>query len=127
MNRICTRGLPALLFFVTSVRAHTETGAQGRLRYSPITNANQYSTLPNKIVVLGNTPTDQAASTELQRGLTSMLGRSFTISHVTPDNTSAIILTSLSTLSKAFTLTGDELPPESYALGEKKKVTPTVT
>jgi alpha-glucuronidase len=48
-----------------------------------------------------------------------MLGRPFTIAHETEDNTSAIILANLATLSKAFTLTGDKLPPESYALGEK--------
>jgi alpha-glucuronidase len=121
MNRICIRALPGLLLFAISVRAYTETGAEGWLRYGPITNTTQYSALPNKIVVLGNTPSDQAAANELQRGLTSMLGRPFTVSHEAGDGTSAIILTNLSTLNKVFTVSGDKLPPESYTLGPKKE------
>ena len=38
-----------------------------------------------EIVVLGDTPTDQAAAKELQRGLGSMLGRAFTVSHELPE------------------------------------------
>ena len=101
--------------------AQAETGAEGWLRYAPLnkTAAANYATLPSKIVVLGNTPTDQAAANELQRGLTSMLGRPFTISHQTEGNTNAILLTNLATLNKAFAITGDKLPPESYTLGPK--------
>ena len=70
-----------LLLCLAPITVHAETGAEGWLRYAPISNAStahQYDALPNRIVVLGNTPTDRAAATELQRGLTSMLGRSFT-------------------------------------------------
>jgi alpha-glucuronidase len=110
-----------LVFFLTAstVIAHAETGAEGWLRYAPISNSAQYANLPSKIVVLGDTPTDRAAATELQRGLTSMLSRTFTISHETGDNTGALVLANLTTLSKAFTISGDKLSPDSYTLGEK--------
>jgi alpha-glucuronidase len=108
-----------LLSTLAAVSTQAETGAQGWLRYAPIVNKAPYATLPSQIVVPGNTPTDRAAAQELQRGLTSMLGRPFTIAHETEDNTNAIILTNLATLSKAFTISGDKLPPESYTLGEK--------
>jgi alpha-glucuronidase len=114
-----TRHLSLLLLSALAAISHAETGAEGWLRYAPIAETAPYATLPRQIVVLGNTPTDQAAANELQRGLTSMLGRSFTISHETEDNTNAIILTNLSTLEKAFTISGDKLLPESYTLGPK--------
>ena len=75
-----SRHLGCLLFAFATL-AHAENGAEGWLRYAPVTDTTRYAALPNKIVVLGNTPTDQAAASELQRGLTSMLGRSFIISH----------------------------------------------
>jgi alpha-glucuronidase len=108
-----------LLLLSVAITAPAEDGSQGWLRYAPIPDTARYATLPNKIVALGNTPTDQAAASELQRGLSSMLGRTFTVSHETADSTSAIILANLSTLNKAFTVSGDKLPPESYTLGEK--------
>jgi alpha-glucuronidase len=110
-----------LLSTLAAISTQAETGAEGWLRYAPLTStaAASYAALPNKIVVLGNTPTDQAGASELQRGLTSMLGRPFTIAHETEDNTNAIILTNLSTLNKAFAITGDKLAPESYTLGPK--------
>jgi len=114
-----TRHLSLLLLSALASFAHAETGAEGWLRYTRITDTARYASLPNKIVVPGNTPTDNAAATELQRGLSSMLGRPFTIAHETEDNTNAIILTNLATLSKAFAITGDKLAPDSYTLGPK--------
>ena len=109
------------LFLVATLPIHAETGAEGWLRYAPLsqTAAANYATLPSQIVVPGNTPTDQAAANELQRGLTSMLGRPFTIAHEARDNTNAILVANLATLNKAFTVSGDKLSPESYTLGEK--------
>ncbi len=118
MKRRSAACLLASLLLAVSF-AHAETGAEGWLRYAPIANATQYATLPNKIVVLGNTSTDQAAATELQRGLTSILRRPFTISPQMEDGASAIVLGNLATLSKALTITGDKLSPESYTFGEK--------
>src|SRR5712691_13237194 len=94
-----TLGLLVLALASTTLTL-AETGAEGWLRYAPLTNtaAASYGSLPSQIVVLGNTPTDQAVANELQRGLTSMLGRPFTIAHETEDNTNVIILTNLATL-----------------------------
>ena len=113
------RRIIGLLLLSTAITARAEDGSQGWLRYAPISNKTPYAALPSQIVVLGNTPTDQSAANELQRGLTSMLGRPFAVSHETTDNTDAIVLANLSALGKIFTLTGDKLPPESYTLGEK--------
>jgi alpha-glucuronidase len=113
--------LSLIVFALSTIATRAEDGSQGWLRYAPLTRtaAASYASLPSQIVVLGNTPTDQAAANELQRGLTSMLGRPFTITHETEDNTGAIILTNLATLNKAFAVTGDKLAPESYTLGQK--------
>jgi alpha-glucuronidase len=119
--RASLRNLSALFLLATATLVQAETGAEGWLRYAPITDTARYITLPSKIVVLGSTPIDKAAANELQRGLTSMLGRPFTVSHETGDDISAIILTNLSTLNKVFTVSGDKLPPESYTLGPKKE------
>jgi alpha-glucuronidase len=113
------RHISLLLLSTLATLAQAETGAEAWLRYAPITNTANYASLPTQIVVLGNTPTDQAAGNELQRGLTSMLGRRFTVSHEAEDNTSAIILTNLATLNKAFAVSGDKLAPESYTIGQK--------
>jgi alpha-glucuronidase len=107
------------LLILAPLLAQAEDGSQGWLRYAPVPDAARYANLPNRIVVLGNTPTDQAAANELQRGLTSMLGRTFTVSHETDADVSAIVIANLAVFNKAFTVTGDKLPPESYTLGEK--------
>ena len=116
MIRLTTSYLLAALLVALTPFAHAETGAEGWLRYSPLTDRStihQYDALPSQIVVLGNTPTDKTAATELQRGLTSLLGRPFTVSHSPTDEADTIILTNLSALNKAFTITGDKRKPES--------------
>jgi alpha-glucuronidase len=119
MRPSCALTLTVLVLSTIATRG--EDGSQGWLRYASLTRtaAASYASLPSQIVIPGNSPTDQAAAQELQRGLSSMLGRPFTIVRETEDNTGAIILTNLSTLNKAFAVTGDKLPPESYTLGEK--------
>ena len=116
-------GLPLLLLAsITCCTADAETGAEGWLRYARITDSSilqRYITLPDRIVVLGDTPIDRAAATELQRGLHSMLGRNFTISRQMEDNTNAIIIANLSSLQHAFAVSGDKLPSDSYTLGPK--------
>jgi alpha-glucuronidase len=121
MLRLTTSRLMVGLLAALTPITHAETGAEGWLRYSPLRDRSaihQYDALPSQIVVLGNTPTDKTAVTELQLGLSSLLGRSFTISHST-DEASAIIIANLSTLNKSFTITGDTLKPESYTIGLK--------
>jgi alpha-glucuronidase len=121
MNRRRVLGLVAPGLVALGSLAYGESGAEGWLRYAPLSNAAaaSYVALPSQIVVLGDTPTDQAAATELQRGLASMLGRGFTVSHELPEEGDAIVVANLATLSRAFALTGDKLPPESFTLGEK--------
>jgi alpha-glucuronidase len=120
MHRKAARFLAPLLFAIVSF-AHAETGAEGWLRYAPLASAAaaRYAALPSQIVVLGDTPTDRAAAKELQRGLTSMLGRTFTISRQTGEDSSAIVIANLATLNKAFAISGDKLPPDSYTFGPK--------
>ncbi len=57
--------------------AQAESGSEGWLRYSRITNPGairQYQSLPHRIVQTGTSAMAQSASTELARGLYSMLG-----------------------------------------------------
>jgi alpha-glucuronidase len=120
MLRLSIGSLLIPLLFALAPFARPETGDEGWLRYAPLTNPSilrQYDALPGHIVVLGDTPTDRAAAAELQRGLSSMLGRAFTVSRESKDN--AILLTNLTALSKAFTITGDKLKPDSYTIGPK--------
>src|SRR5271163_1336908 len=110
MNRTISKAILAPLLLAITPLAYSETGAGGWLRYAPLTNsaAANYAALPSQIVVLGNTPTDQAAANELQRGLTSMLGRPFTISNPSAlsdeDRRDVIFLTSIATLSRIATV-----------------------
>ncbi|HXC96248.1 MAG TPA: alpha-glucuronidase family glycosyl hydrolase [Edaphobacter sp.] len=110
-----------LLLFIATLHIHAENGAEGWLRYAPISNAAvaNYATLPNKIVVLGKSSTDEVVGNELQRGLTSMLGRSFTISHELSEGDNAILVANLATLNRAFSVIGDKLSPDSFTIGPK--------
>ncbi len=104
------------LSFAATLHVRAETGREGWLRYAPLnkTEAANYAALPGRIVVLGNTPTDRAAANELQRGLTSMLGRPFTISNPSSlsdeDRRDVIFLTSIATLNRMATVDQSERP-----------------
>jgi alpha-glucuronidase len=108
---------------------HAESGAEGWLRYAPITDPaslHRYDALASRIVVLGNTPIDHAAAAELQRGLGSMLGRSFTVAQgmqQLPDGSDAIILGNIATLQKVFHVVQSDEPlkPEGFTLGLKSE------
>src|SRR5271170_2269900 len=121
MSRRGVCALVATVLVAVGSLAYGESGAEGWLRYAPLSNAAaaSYVALPSRIVVLGDTPTDQVAANELQHGLASMLGRGFTVSHELPGEGDAIVLANLASLSRALSLTGDKLPPESFTLGEK--------
>ena len=69
----------AFLAVMLPARLLAEDGSAAWLRYSPIQHAERYQALPSRIVVLGHTATDRAAADELQKGLSSMLGRPFII------------------------------------------------
>jgi alpha-glucuronidase len=69
----------SLLFAIGAINARAEDGSAAWLRYTPIPTASQYDFLPDRIMVQVDTPADRAAAQELQRGLTSMLGRAFNV------------------------------------------------
>src|SRR6202035_5293991 len=70
--------LTVLALGVASLSLHAEDGSAAWLRYAPIPNAARYANVPSRIVVVGNSPSDRVAAAELVRGLSSMLGRTFT-------------------------------------------------
>jgi alpha-glucuronidase len=71
--------LCALLF---SSRLYGETGAEAWLRYAPLSPQARkgYERLPSTVVALGHSAVLKAAQQELIRGLTPMLGRTFSAS-----------------------------------------------
>ena len=69
----------ALLFAVGSVIAQAEDGSAAWLRYAPITNPALYKDVPGAIVSDDPSSTGKTAAKELQRALSSMLRRPFTI------------------------------------------------
>jgi alpha-glucuronidase len=103
--------LSGIVFAVTMMAsaAYAEDGSAAWLRYAPITNPAQYSNIPSTIVVMGDSPADRAAASELQRGLSSMLGRKFTIG---PGDGSAdaIVVGSISELSHLFVVDQNGAP-----------------
>lgn len=113
LDRFFCAATLAVLAMIGSACA--DDGHNGWLRYAPLTRPEQYRDLPSKIVVLGDTPTDKAAAAELQRGLSSMLGRNFTVA--TParlsdeDSTGAILLTSSAVLSRIGTFDAGQHAP----------------
>jgi alpha-glucuronidase len=73
-----------LLLLTSSGLAVAETGAEGWLRYARITDPialHRYDSLPHRIVVLDHGLAARTAATELQRGLHSMLGRTFSVEY----------------------------------------------
>jgi alpha-glucuronidase len=67
------------LLFALSMNAHAEDGSAAWLRYAPIAHPEIYKDVPSKIVVYGDSATDNVIGTELQKGLSSLLGRQFTL------------------------------------------------
>jgi alpha-glucuronidase len=65
-----------LVFFSSPPPAFADTGYEAWLRYARIadpTIRTQYASLPDTVIVLGDTPVVRSAHNELQRGLASML------------------------------------------------------
>lgn len=77
--RLSLRFSLVLFLAVSAGSAIAENGEAGWLRYTPISDAQQYRGIPSKIVVLEQSPIARSAGQELKTGLSSMLGRSFTI------------------------------------------------
>ena len=70
-------GLLAAGMLLWAGGAGAETGAEAWLRYAPLLHPVRYASLPARIAVEDRS--DQLAAEELRRGLTSMLGRPFSV------------------------------------------------
>jgi alpha-glucuronidase len=116
-----------LLSLVICCAASAENGADGWLRYARITSPaviHSYDKLPSHIVVLGATFIDHIAGAELQRGLTSMLGRNFVVTHGDRQLTNAsdaIIVGSVRSLQTSSVVLqfGKPPQPEAFTLGAR--------
>ena len=111
----------AVMLPARAVSAFAETGADAWLRYAPVANVAQYQSLPSRIVVTGDSATSQAAAKELQRGLSSMLGRTFSIqafSKEYSDRESSILVGVPSELPSRFLVgqTGAALAGEAFRI-----------
>ena len=69
----------AIITIVLATSARADDGHDAWLRYAPVTNPASYSWLPSTIVCYDHSDLAQSAAKELQRGLSSMLGRSFLV------------------------------------------------
>ncbi|GAC1414760.1 MAG: hypothetical protein NVSMB62_01190 [Acidobacteriaceae bacterium] len=69
----------ALVALVPDSIARSEDGHEAWLRYAHVESSPQYRSLPTTIVVIGTTPVEKVAGQELQKGLSAMLGRGFTL------------------------------------------------
>ena len=78
MQGIFQRFCLAVIVLSATVAA-AEDGSAAWLRYAPV-NPARYGDLPTRIVVTGSSAEERAAGEELRRGLSSMLGRVFTVS-----------------------------------------------
>ena len=69
------------LLVLASAPARAETGADGWLRYAPVSNATRpaYATLPRTVVALGGSRLAQTARDELVKGVAGMLGTKLTV------------------------------------------------
>lgn len=112
----------ACMLAMLPARLHAEDGSAAWLRYAPITHPEKYRAVPSRIAVLGNTPVEKTAGEELQRGLTSILGRSFVllspVDSLADSGHNSITLASASELSKMFIVRQNaELPTnEQYRI-----------
>jgi alpha-glucuronidase len=58
-----------LVFMLAPITIHAEDGSAAWLRYAPVSNVKEYQDLPSRILVLGKSPIERSAASELERGL----------------------------------------------------------
>src|SRR5579864_443872 len=110
----------ALLFGLAGVGASAEDGSAAWLRYAPIPSPGMYESLPSRIFVYGDSATDHAAGVELQRGLTSLLGRPFTLqeekSRPETPSSNAIVVQSFEWKPRPRDIFVDPINSEGYSI-----------
>ncbi len=95
--RFAATSFLALMSLLVTLPAFAETGAEGWLRYAPVSDAaalRQYLLLPRTIVQPSDDPVSQSAAHELSRALSSQLGIALTQSKAPPHAADAFILAS---------------------------------
>ncbi len=102
---------------VASLSLHAEDGSAAWLRYAPIPNAARYANIPSRIVIVGNSPSDRAAVAELMRGLSSMLGRTFTAEppQTLNENRDAIVVGTADALAR-LSISEPDIHGETYRI-----------
>ena len=84
-----TRALTVLILLAGAAAARAEDGYELWLRYHRVADAarlKQYQAAIGELLVEGRSPTTQAVSSELQRGLAGLLGRTVpVVTRVTRD------------------------------------------
>ncbi len=105
--------LLALSFLSTVPGVHAETGEEGWLRYAPLPAraAQQYKTIPHRIVVTSQSAVVHSAANELARGLHSLLGENLQIVSTLPGEDAFI----LGTPAEIRQLVPDWQPPSPIA------------
>jgi alpha-glucuronidase len=100
-----------------TVAAKAEDGSAAWLRYARVEHPAQYQQIPSQIVVLEDNPVSHAAAEELRRGLSSELGRSFSvISNLT--GAPALVLSTQESLPRALEISPqNKLQSEGFAIG----------
>ena len=99
-----------------SLRA--EDGSAAWLRYAPIPNTALYASLPSRILIVGSSPSSQVAAAELKRGLSSMLGRQFTVdlaAKSTRRDDDAIVIGTFDDLQRSSAIGRDSQPVRGEA------------
>ncbi|KAF2828932.1 alpha-glucuronidase [Ophiobolus disseminans] len=84
--------------------ASAEDGSQGWLRYAPIANANDYITVPSRVVALNVTRGSPVytAQQELERGIKGIFGKQLETNSSVTSNSSAIIVGTLDAYRAAY-------------------------
>jgi alpha-glucuronidase len=97
------KGCLALLLLAPAL-CMAEDGSAAWLRYAPVTAA-KYKGLPSRIVVTGDSLVEKTAGEELRRGLSSMLGRPFTVSSGAAEKNAIVLSRSGSGSADRYTIT----------------------
>jgi alpha-glucuronidase len=79
MRTLISGAALAVLATATCGISYAEDGSAAWLRYAPVQNTSLYRDLPTQIAVRGSSPIELSAAHEVQRGLSSMLGKQFAI------------------------------------------------
>ena len=90
----------ALLVLFCALPLFAESGEAAWLRYAPIEDQRQYASLPDTVIFLNKSALAKSAATELQRGLSGMLGKHLRIADNSQQD--AFVLATVTEAQKRF-------------------------